>query len=271
MTKRLSILFILSILPILHGFIIDSSRAGRSSLLTFQIEAVATNDESCVGNLQTRRGILASSLLAGVFALIPPAIAATREPLDELLYRIVRVREATVLETRLIKTGKFKDVQRSNIKLAIRFMVENYRLNDAFVAASTYLDGTSRRLAASQIGQSVTQNLYTILEYFDAADVQNLKVSLHCLYLLFVARELRTVRPPFFKIFVWQVGQTSLSNKEDIVLKGLDSARKNIDEFLAFFPASDLTAVNARVSEENALNVKEFDTSLGPLINMPAA
>jgi hypothetical protein len=61
-----------------------------------------------------------------------------------------------------------------------------------------------------------------------------------------------------------------LTNKEEIVLKGLDAARKSIDDFLAFFPAADVAAVNARVADENALNVKEFDTSLGPLINMPA-
>jgi hypothetical protein len=181
MKKHLALLCLFSIFTTLHCFTVDSGRAILSlSLRTFQIEAIASSEEPCNGTIQTRRGMLTSSVLTGFFTLIPPALAATREPLDELLYRIARVREATILETRLIKTGKFKDVQRANIKLAIRFMVDNYRLNDAFVAASTYLDGTSRRLEASQIGQSVTQNLYTILEYFDAADVQNLKVNRHC-------------------------------------------------------------------------------------------
>jgi hypothetical protein len=97
--------------------------------------------------------------------------------LDALLYRIVRVREATLLESRLIRNGTFKDVQRANIKLAVRFMVENYRLNDAFLAASTYLkSGNNKRLEATQVGQAAVQNLYTILEYFDSADVENLKV-----------------------------------------------------------------------------------------------
>lgn len=107
----------------------------------------------------------------------PCADAVERPPLSDLLYRIVRVREATQQETRLITTGYFKDAQRANVKLAIKFMIENYNLNDAFVAASTYIDGTTAtRLEAGQVGQRAVQNLYTILEYFDAADVQNLKV-----------------------------------------------------------------------------------------------
>ena len=126
----------------------------------------------------SRRDILRVIPFGFVFSSLPPVTAATRESLEELLYRIVRVREATEMETRLIKTGKFKDAQRANIKLAVRFMLDNYRLNDAFLAASTYLDGTNRRLEATQLGQSATQNLVTILEYFDASDVQNLKVIL---------------------------------------------------------------------------------------------
>ena len=125
----------------------------------------------------TRRSAFGALLLGSSLSLPGSSWAATREPLEDLLYRILRVREATVQETRLIKSGKFKDIQRANIKLAVKFMIENYRLNDAFVAASTYVDESNRRLEASQIGQSTTQNLYTILEYFDAADVQNLKVS----------------------------------------------------------------------------------------------
>ena len=106
-----------------------------------------------------------------------PAWAASRPPLADLLYTILRVREATEQESRLIKSGKFKDVQRANVKLAVRFMVENYRLADAFVAAAAYLDGNDRRIAAGDVGQAAVQNLVTILEYFDSSDVQNLKVG----------------------------------------------------------------------------------------------
>jgi len=128
----------------------------------------------------SRRQLLQSALFTGGVLLTvgsSPAVAAERQPLDAVLYRILRVKEAVQQETRLIKSGKFKDVQRANVKLAVKFMVENYRLNDAFVTASAYLDSNSRRLEAGQVGQAVVQNLYTILEYFDASSVQNIKVS----------------------------------------------------------------------------------------------
>ena len=97
------------------------------------------------------------------------------------LYYILRVREATEQETRLIKSGKFKDVQRANVKLAVRFMVDNYRLNDNFIAASAFLTG-DKKIKAVDLGQTVVQNLYTILEYFDSSDVENIKVSGNAFY-----------------------------------------------------------------------------------------
>jgi len=52
------------------------------------------------------------------------------------------------------------------------------------------------------------------------------------------------------------------------VLKGLDATRKQIDDFLSYFPKSDVDAVIARIAEENRLNVKEFDPSLGDIVNL---
>jgi hypothetical protein len=147
---------------------------------------IKSEEGSARGSEVSRRSWLQSTSSSAVGALSllllqnEPARAAAppdRVPLEELLYRILRVREATQQETRLIKTGKFKDVQRANVKLAVKFMIENYRLADAFVQASTYLEGgTARRVEAGQVGQGAVQSLYTILEYFDASDVQNIKV-----------------------------------------------------------------------------------------------
>lgn len=57
-------------------------------------------------------------------------------------------------------------------------MLNNYKLSDAVIAASAYIDDTNTRLAASDAGQAAVQNLYTILEYFDAQDVSNIKVRI---------------------------------------------------------------------------------------------
>jgi len=49
--------------------------------------------------------------------------------------------------------------------------------------------------------------------------------------------------------------------------KGLESAGKKIDDFLTYFPESEVSAVKEFIAEENALNEKEFDTKLGAIIN----
>ena len=182
MTRYLINLLYIIVLCVPTNCYITRSIGQYPDKLRHESVKVYSANTACDGSASSsRRDTLGMITFGYILASISPANAATRESLDELLYRIVRVREATEMETRLIKTGKFKDAQRANIKLAVRFMVDNYRLNDAFLAASTYLEGTNRRLEATQLGQSATQNLVTILEYFDASDVQNLKVRISIL------------------------------------------------------------------------------------------
>jgi hypothetical protein len=102
------------------------------------------------------------------------------KPLSAYIYNVLRVREATEQETRLISTAKYKDVQRANVKLAVKFMINNFKLSDSIIAASSYLTGNAR-IEASGIGLNAVQSLYTIVEYFDSSDVENIKVRRkHC-------------------------------------------------------------------------------------------
>ena len=168
----------------------------------------------------------------------PPSSASSkRPPLSSCIYNILRVREATQQESRLITTGKFKDVQRANVKLAVKFMINNYKLSDSIVAASSYLTGNAR-VSASGVGGSAVQSLYTILEYFDSSDVENIKV-----------------------------GSDSIAGKEGIVTKGLESVRRDIDDFLGYFPQDVVDQAKAKIAEENDLNFKEFDPELGTILN----
>ena len=131
-------------------------------------------------------------------------------------------------------------MQRANVKLAIKFMVQNYRLSDCVVGASTFLKGgNSQQMAAIDTGQMAVQNLQTILEYFDSSDVENIKV-----------------------------GKNSMSGKEEIVVKGLEATRIKLEQFLSYFDEADVTRIKAQVQEENDLNTKEFDKSLGDIINL---
>ena len=170
----------------LHGFLVDPSSSttttGRRRLQSLSVLPNSNLEDN--GASIARRQLVQSVLSVTLFTSLwtadvtaSPAFAAERQSLDAVLYRIMRVKEAVQQETRLIKSGKFKDVQRANVKLAVKFIINNYRLNDAFVTASAYLDSNDRRVEAGQVGQAVVQNLYTILEYFDSSDVQNIKVS----------------------------------------------------------------------------------------------
>ena len=130
----------------------------------------------------SRRGIFqivgSSTVASWILTTLPTTSnAATALDLEGYLYKIIRVREATQQERRLISTGKFKDKARQNVKLAVKFMIQNYQLSDSVVGASAYLQGNSAQMRAIDVGQAAVQNLQTILEYFDSSDVENIKVS----------------------------------------------------------------------------------------------
>jgi hypothetical protein len=61
----------------------------------------------------------------------------------------------------------------------------------------------------------------------------------------------------------------SLAGKETLVIKGLESAQARIDDFLSFFPDDTIAGIRKKIQDENDLNVKEFDKSLGDIINLP--
>jgi hypothetical protein len=60
-----------------------------------------------------------------------------------------------------------------------------------------------------------------------------------------------------------------MAGKEALVLKGLEASQLKLDDFLSLFPKEIIATVKAKVKEENDLNVKEFDSSLGGIINLP--
>ncbi|CAJ1957168.1 unnamed protein product [Cylindrotheca closterium] len=199
---------------------------------TEQQEASAVDRRCFMG------AMLASTTAALTAGSLPSVADVESETLESYLYRVLRVREATQQERRLIKSGKFKDIQRANVKLAVKFMVQNYRLSDAVVGASAYLTGANS-MKAIDAGQTAIQNLQTILEYFDTSDVENIKV-----------------------------GKNSMAGKEELVLQGLQTAQSNIDQFLTYFPEATVKEIKEKILSENDLNVKEFDKSLGDIINL---
>mmetsp|Transcript_12715 Transcript_12715/g.16601 ORF Transcript_12715/g.16601 Transcript_12715/m.16601 type:complete len:260 (+) Transcript_12715:251-1030(+) len=208
------------------------------------ISAVASGSFFGVSNTIFSSRVSAAELLESVNSddVSSQQPTSDSEKLAEALYSIIRVREATQQETRLIKSGKFKDVQRANVKLAVKFMIQNYRFNDNLIVAASFLENP-KRVQASEVGQSAVQDLYTILEYFDASDIQNLKVGTY----------------------------DSMAGKEPLVLNGLEATKIQVDKFLSFFPKTDVDAAKQRVVDENMLNEKEYDVAnLGSIGNLSA-
>mmetsp|Transcript_30946 Transcript_30946/g.45882 ORF Transcript_30946/g.45882 Transcript_30946/m.45882 type:complete len:249 (-) Transcript_30946:70-816(-) len=244
--KLLSLVLSLAIFIPAFGFVVhpQASATKATSLL-------ARSDASDQSRPEVSRRDALQKVISSVFLTVgavataasspPVASADPRKTLPEWLYSILRAREATLQEARLIKSGKFKDVQRANVKLAVSFIVTNYRLNDAFIGASSYIEDNSKRLSAGDRGQQAVQSLLTILEYFDSSDVQNLKVGTN----------------------------DNMAGKEGLVLKGLDAARSSIDDFLGYFPDTDVESVRKKILEENELNRKEWDPALGDIVNLP--
>ena len=213
-----------------HGNANATPEISRNQWISMQVQLLTSSVAF------TSLGLMSNPRSAAAAA----AASERNKSLDQCLYSIMRVREAMFQESRLIKTGKFKDVQRANVKLAVKFILNNYRLSDTIITASAFLESNDRRVTAGQIGQSAVQDLQTILEYFDSSDVQNIKVD-------------------------------NMAGKERLVLQGLESAGKNVDAFLTYFPKELVDAARAQVLQENELNFKEWDRSLGEIVNLPPA
>lgn len=154
-----------------------------------------------------------------------------KDPIKSALYTVLRVQESTLQEARLIKTGNFKDLQRNNIKMATKMMLENTRINDVVVKASAYATDPNKVSEANEKGKAAVQDLIFILDYFDEAD-----------------REVKVSDLP--------------KEKREFILKALDSARSKFDEFLAYMPKEKVKAARDQVIMENELNKKELPPDL---------
>jgi hypothetical protein len=174
------LVFLMLWLPSL-AFFVPSPSSSSTTKVCLQLDAISRRNllVATIASTSSVGSVLLSpfpAFAADADATTTTAAAAAVPGLDSYLYKVMRVREATEQERRLISTGKFKDRARQNVKLAIRFMIQNYQLSDSMVAASAYLNGNSVQIKANDVGQAAVQNLQTILEYFDSSDVENLKV-----------------------------------------------------------------------------------------------
>ena len=163
-------------------------------------------------------------------ALLAPQVAHALDPVkdrpNDSLLLVLRVKEAAAQETRLIKSGKFKDVQRNSIKLAITLMLDNYQLLEN-VNKCAILAGGRRSQEALQVGQGAVEVLQSVLEYFDSSS-KSLKV------------------------------ESISSEKQAFVLKALEVASQKIDQFLVYMPEDQVITAKAFIDYENDMNLMEY-------------
>ena len=126
----------------------------------------------------------------------------------------------------MIKSGKFKDLQRNSIKLAISLMLDNYQLLDNINKAARFAGG-SRSQEAYSVGQGAVEALQSVLEYFDSSS-SSLKVD------------------------------TISSEKQAFVVRALDVASQRIDQFLGYLPPDQVATAVAFIDYENELNLREY-------------
>lgn len=162
---------------------------------------------------------------------------ADPDKLQEALYLISRVQEATAQQERLVTTGKFKDVQRNNIRKAINMMLDNYRLGDQIVAASAYVEPNTNVMKASGAGNEAIDTLETAKEYFS----KDLKVA------------------------------ALTDEQRKFIVQAMQTTRLKLDNFLGFFSSDTVRTARKRVEDENAKNMAEFVGENGTSIINPVS
>jgi len=179
-----------------------------------------------------RRRILQHGLASSALTLLPLPLAANAytpdpDPLQEALYLISRVQEATVLQERYMNR---KSPPLQKMKLTLRLVDRSYKLLDQVTLVTQYISNTDDLVAATQVGNEAADRLQEAIDFVygfeqDAAAITPAQRA-------FVTATLRDTRELLF-------------------------------DFCAYVPDPiKLQDARRRVEEENKLNVDEFDPDL---------
>ncbi|GMI06008.1 hypothetical protein TrVE_jg12786 [Triparma verrucosa] len=192
----------------------------------------------------TAASISSSFLSTSVFA----AEIDESAPSDsyEALLLLLRAQESTAQELNLLKTGKYKNFQRANVKLAVRYILRNYGLTTNFAK----LSGTSSKL--STLSSSIVSNLNTILEYFDDRNTDSLKIAPPKLS----SSPLSALKADEFPM----PENPDLDNsKKKVVINGLSKTVELFDEYFGALEDQDMLAkAKQQVADENEKNKQEY-------------
>ena len=179
-----------------------------------------------------RRNVLQHGLGSSALILLPlpPASNAYTpdpDPLQEALYLISRVQEATILQERYMNR---KSPPLQKMKLTLRLVDRSYKLVDQVTLVTQYIGNTDDLVAATQVGNEAADRLQEAIEF-----VYGFK------------QDAAAITPA----------------QRAFVTAALHDTRELLFDFCAYVPdPTKLQNARRRVEEENKLNVDEFDPDL---------
>jgi hypothetical protein len=197
-------------------------------------------------------------VVAASGAVPSPSVAYTPDPdkLQESLYFISRVQEATVQQERFIQklgsssstgsgssTGMSAQQLRGKLQLTLKLVDKNYKLLDQINFSSAYIAPAEMLVEASEAGYEAVDALQGAIEYVNTdgnwiASNSNISGSDD------------TTDPTMAR-----------ANEQRIaVLKAfLQTCREQLTVYTGYMPADKLRNARIRVEDENAANRDEFD------------
>jgi hypothetical protein len=166
---------------------------------------------------------------AGMSVLSTPqvAVAYTPDPdkLQESLYLISRVQEATVQQERFVNGAKMQEDLKNKMKLTLKLVEKNYLLLDQISFCSGFVEPKDELVRASEAG-------------FEAADTLQGAID-------FVKNDL---------------GSGPLTDRQrDFLTNSMQTTREELFIFLMYMPQDKLQNARLRVEDENVKNREEFD------------
>lgn len=184
----------------------------------------------------SRRNLLQGTTAAMALMGLPRVSTAyTPDPdkLQESLYFISRVQEATVQQERFMKKLGGTQQLRTKLKLTLRLVDKNYKLLDQINYSSAYVTPADKLVEASEAGYEAVDALQSAIE--------------------FVKKDENWVKG------IDEATDASAKERIAFLTDAMQTCREQLLVYTAYMPESKLRNARYRVENENIQNRDEFD------------
>jgi hypothetical protein len=202
-----------------------------TSFLSTTTSSGSATTRTCRRNVlfQMVQVVTASGMTMAAIAARPlPSLAYTPDPdkLQESLYLISRVQEATVQQERFVNNSQLQLELRNKMKLTLKLVEKNYLLVDQINYCSAFVQPADRLVEAVQAGNIAVDALDSAIDYVKS-------------------NELAGTGP-------------LRDDQKQFLSTALQDTRENLFVFLQYMPLAKVQAARRRIEEENVLNREEF-------------